>query len=138
MRVRRTFVAGDADGVVVYRAQVDPGSERMGDNRWRALLDVHDDIARRLLDAHGGTLIKTTGDGLLAVFDGLHLFSRFREHYEVGEVRIMVGFAPAVMLANRVGQRESIAEDPLSCVALGTGRALEEMKTLKNLLINMW
>ena len=32
----------------------------------------------------------------------------------------------------------SIAEDPLSCVALGTGRALEEMKTLKNLLINMW
>jgi hypothetical protein len=26
----------------------------------------------------------------------------------------------------------------LGCVALGTGRALEEMKTLKNLLINMW
>src|SRR3954453_18912924 len=31
----------------------------------------------------------------------------------------------------------SIAEDPLSCVALGTGRALEEMKTLKYLLIGM-
>jgi len=32
----------------------------------------------------------------------------------------------------------TIAEDPLSCVALGTGRALEEMRTLKNVLINMY
>ena len=32
----------------------------------------------------------------------------------------------------------SVVFSPLSCVALGTGRALEEMKTLKNLLINMW
>jgi rod shape-determining protein MreB len=32
----------------------------------------------------------------------------------------------------------SIADDPLTCVALGTGRALEEMKTLKNVLVNMW
>ena len=31
-----------------------------------------------------------------------------------------------------------IADDPLTCVALGTGRALEEMKTLKNVLVNMW
>ena len=29
----------------------------------------------------------------------------------------------------------SIAEDPLSCVALGTGRCLEELKTLRNVLI---
>jgi rod shape-determining protein MreB len=32
----------------------------------------------------------------------------------------------------------SIADEPLTCVALGSGRALEEMKTLKNVLINMW
>ena len=32
----------------------------------------------------------------------------------------------------------SIADDPLSCVALGTGRCLEEMKTLKNVLISMY
>jgi rod shape-determining protein MreB len=32
----------------------------------------------------------------------------------------------------------SIAEHPLTCVALGSGRALEETKTLKNVLINMW
>ena len=32
----------------------------------------------------------------------------------------------------------SIADDPLSCVALGTGRCLEEMKTLKHVLISMY
>jgi rod shape-determining protein MreB len=32
----------------------------------------------------------------------------------------------------------SIADDPLSCVALGTGRCLEQMKTLKYVLISMY
>ena len=32
----------------------------------------------------------------------------------------------------------SIADDPLTCVALGTGRCLEEMKTLRNILITMY
>jgi rod shape-determining protein MreB len=29
----------------------------------------------------------------------------------------------------------SIADDPLSCVALGTGRCLEELATMRNVLI---
>jgi rod shape-determining protein MreB len=32
----------------------------------------------------------------------------------------------------------SIADDPLTCVALGAGRVLEEMNALKNVLIDMW
>lgn len=32
----------------------------------------------------------------------------------------------------------SIADDPLSCVALGTGRTLEEMKKLRNVLTSMY
>ena len=32
----------------------------------------------------------------------------------------------------------SIAYEPLICVALGAGRVLEEMKTLKSVLIDMW
>ena len=31
-----------------------------------------------------------------------------------------------------------IADEPLSCVALGTGHCLEEMKTLKNVLTSMY
>ena len=43
-----------------------------------------------------------------------------------------------LVLRHATGLPVSIADDPLTCVALGTGRALEEMKTLKNVLINMW
>jgi rod shape-determining protein MreB len=38
------------------------------------------------------------------------------------------------VLRHATGLPVSIADDPLSCVVLGTGRALEEMKTLKHVL----
>ena len=41
-------------------------------------------------------------------------------------------------LREATGLPVSIAEDPLSCVAQGTGRCLEEMKTLKSVLISMY
>jgi class 3 adenylate cyclase len=45
-------------------------ASRLGDRRWRELLDVHDELARRLVEKFGGQLIKTIGDGILATFDG--------------------------------------------------------------------
>jgi class 3 adenylate cyclase len=42
----------------------------MGDRRWRRLLDEHDEIVRQRVDRFGGRLVKTTGDGALATFDG--------------------------------------------------------------------
>jgi class 3 adenylate cyclase len=42
----------------------------LGDRRWRELLQVHDDLADRLVEGWGGRLVKTTGDGILATFDG--------------------------------------------------------------------
>jgi class 3 adenylate cyclase len=42
---------------------------RLGDRRWRELLDVHDSTARRIIRRHHGELVKSTGDGLLALFD---------------------------------------------------------------------
>jgi class 3 adenylate cyclase len=45
-------------------------ASRLGDRRWRELLDVHDELARRLVEEFGGQLIKTIGDGILATFDG--------------------------------------------------------------------
>ncbi len=40
------------------------------------------------------------------------------------------------VLRASTGLPVSLADDPLSCVARGTGRCLEEMKTLKNVLIS--
>jgi class 3 adenylate cyclase len=42
----------------------------LGDRRWRELLQVHDDLGARLVEQWGGRVVKTTGDGLLATFDG--------------------------------------------------------------------
>jgi len=41
-----------------------------GDRRWREVLDTHDDVARQVVERHDGRLVKTTGDGVLATFDG--------------------------------------------------------------------
>jgi len=41
----------------------------VGDGQWRRLLDSHDRIAWELIDRHRGTIVKSTGDGVLARFD---------------------------------------------------------------------
>ncbi len=41
-----------------------------GDQSWSALLDDHDRICRRAVDEAGGCIVKMTGDGVLATFDG--------------------------------------------------------------------
>jgi rod shape-determining protein MreB len=42
------------------------------------------------------------------------------------------------VLRHTTGLAVTIADDPLLCVALGTGHALEEMKTLRNVLIGAY
>ena len=43
---------------------------QMGDHSWHSLLDEHDLMARRMIEKYRGHLVKTTGDGILATFDG--------------------------------------------------------------------
>ncbi|MGH2686846.1 MAG: adenylate/guanylate cyclase domain-containing protein [Actinomycetota bacterium] len=43
---------------------------RLGDSEWRRILDRHDDCARTAAKQHSGRVVKTTGDGVLATFDG--------------------------------------------------------------------
>ena len=42
----------------------------MGDQAWRRSLDSHDHLAKQMLEKHRGILVKNTGDGILATFDG--------------------------------------------------------------------
>ncbi len=47
-----------------------PRAAKLGDHRWRLLLDDHDSLVARQVERHRGRLVKTTGDGALATFDG--------------------------------------------------------------------
>jgi pimeloyl-ACP methyl ester carboxylesterase len=42
----------------------------LGDRRWRALLDQHDELVRSRVESHGGRTINTTGDGFITAFTG--------------------------------------------------------------------
>ena len=42
----------------------------IGDRRWRQLLGDHEAISRSELERHRGQWVKSTGDGILATFDG--------------------------------------------------------------------
>jgi len=42
----------------------------LGDSAWRSLLGRHDDLVRAEVTRHRGKAVKSTGDGILATFDG--------------------------------------------------------------------
>jgi pimeloyl-ACP methyl ester carboxylesterase len=42
----------------------------MGDQRWLQLLEDHNHLAQQMVGRHRGNLVKTTGDGVVATFDG--------------------------------------------------------------------
>jgi len=62
-RVLATVLFTDIVGSTEHAVQV-------GDRRWRDVLDRYDAMADRQLERFRGRLIKTTGDGTLATFDG--------------------------------------------------------------------
>jgi class 3 adenylate cyclase len=67
--------AGDADRVLATVLFTDiVGStarlSELGDRQWRDVLASHNALARRQVERYGGRIVDTTGDGLLATFDG--------------------------------------------------------------------
>jgi class 3 adenylate cyclase len=72
---RRTERTDDDDRVLatVLFTDIVASTERaaaLGDSRWQALLEAHDTTVRRQLDRYRGEFLASTGDGVLAVFDG--------------------------------------------------------------------
>jgi class 3 adenylate cyclase len=67
----------------------------MGDRRWREVLEVHDSVARREVAGARGRTVKSTGDGLLATFDGLACAIRCVVRSSMGSRRWACMFGPA-------------------------------------------
>ena len=99
----------------------------VGDANWRRILDHHDAICTREVARHRGVLVKQTGDGMLAHFDGPgratscalaineqvgSLGLRMRSGVHTGEVELRGSDISglAVHIASRVMKEASIGE----------------------------
>jgi class 3 adenylate cyclase len=70
---RRHLVAADRVLSTVLFSDIVGSTEQaaaVGDRRWREILDRHDAVVRREIEAYRGRLVEFTGDGVLATFDG--------------------------------------------------------------------
>lgn len=70
-------------------------AQRVGRAEWDRILNAHFEQARRALDRHRGAEIRTTGDGMLATFDGAARAARAAADMHAG--------AAVLGLALRVG-----------------------------------
>jgi class 3 adenylate cyclase len=99
------FVTGTLRSVTVDRVlatvlftDIIASTERaaqMGDAAWRLMLDRHDAIAAREVERWRGRQVKSTGDGILATFDGpargIQCAIALRAALEAHDIRIRVG-----------------------------------------------
>jgi class 3 adenylate cyclase len=138
-------------GAVLFTDIVDSTAlaESMGPARWRELVGTHNERIQRELDRFRGRLVKTTGDGVLALFDGSERAVRaaaaicvaakslgltIRAGIHTGEVEVVAGDVRglAVHIAARVmalagpsqvyvsaGTRELVADSGLQFVDAG-------------------
>ena len=67
----------------------------MGDRRWKAVLETHDEIARDQITRFQGRFIESTGDGILATFDrpgrAIHAAREIRESIRALGIDIRAG-----------------------------------------------
>ena len=122
-------------------------ADERGDAAWRDTLDRHDATVQREIAAHRGVLVKSTGDGVLARFDGPgravacaraigqdveRLGVRVRAGAHTGEVELRgddIG-GIAVHIASRVaglaGPGEVLVSRTVKDLTAGSGIAFED------------
>ena len=79
----------------------------LGDARWRAVLERHEELSRRQVAGFGGVAVKTTGDGVLATFEGPAAAIRCAEALRDA----LAGEAIPIRAGLHAGEIERIADD---------------------------
>lgn len=120
---------------------------RLGDSEWRKLLDQHDQAARRIAAEQRGRVVKSTGDGVLATFDGPARAARFAAEFaqqvaplgldiragiHTGEVELRgddiggIGVHVAARIAALAGAGEILTSRTLKDLTAGSGLVFED------------
>ena len=119
----------------------------LGDRRWRMVVETHFVVSQTIIGQHRGRLVRTTGDGVLATFDGpgraircalalngaiRTLGIEIRAGLHTGEVEVMgddiggiaVHLAARVMAAARPG--EVLVSNAVPPLVAGSGIEFED------------
>ncbi|MGE5227845.1 MAG: adenylate/guanylate cyclase domain-containing protein, partial [Planctomycetaceae bacterium] len=80
---------------------------RVGDRAWRELIVQHDARSKAAVEGYGGRIVKSTGDGVLATFEGPA--QAVRGARAIGEALADLGIE--VRAGVHVGEIEAIGED---------------------------
>jgi class 3 adenylate cyclase len=94
---------------------------RAGDERWRSLITQHEDMTADVVARHGGRLVKTMGDGALALFDRPVQAVRCADAIRVQSADLDVEIRAAV----HTGECEVRGEDVSGIAAHLASRVLE-------------
>jgi class 3 adenylate cyclase len=119
----------------------------MGDRKWREMLDRHDAVVRDHIERFRGRQIKTTGDGVLATFDGAaravrcsvsireamrSLGIQIRSGVHSGEIELRgedvggIAVHAAARVAALAGSGEILASQTVKDLTVGSGLTFEE------------
>jgi pimeloyl-ACP methyl ester carboxylesterase len=118
----------------------------IGDQRWRELLQRHDEIAHAEIASYNGRFVKHTGDGLLATFDGptravlcaitlaermpqiglevrggLHTGECIRRDEDIGGIAVHI----AARIAAHAGAKEVLVSSTVKDLVYGSGITFE-------------
>lgn len=134
----RTFAAVLFTDIVGSTERV----ESMGDARWKVALADHDRVTREMVERFGGSVVKSTGDGVLALFDApsraVRAATELVRHFEDTSTPVRAGLHAAeierrgddvagiaVHLAQRVcghaGESEVLVSRGMPDLVLGSG-----------------
>jgi len=119
----------------------------MGDQRWRQILESHDSVSKAIIAEHRGRLIKLTGDGVLATFEGPGRAVRcswalrhalepwgieIRTGLHTGEVELLgddiggIGVHIAARVLERAGPGEVLVSAAVPLLVAGSGMEFED------------
>jgi adenylate cyclase len=89
-------------------------AERLGDQRWLGVLQVHDALIREQIGRHGGTEVKHVGDGFVATFPSAREAVRAALHIEqaIGGYSTAHPDSPlSLRVAVHAGEVERVGDD---------------------------
>lgn len=104
----------------------------LGDRRWRAILEDHHHAVAEAIERSGGRVVKTTGDGTLALFDGPAPAIECARDVVREAARVGVNIRAGI----HTGECELMSDDDVSGIAVHVGARIAALAGAGEVLVS--